>query len=410
MNAQEIHKKRPTEISELRPIARSGFIPAVRPRTDRAESSDFAEIVGYRTIFRSSPVALLVTSASGAILDASDSALRLLGLERSAVVGQTTDAIGLLPLPWHDRVPDSTDAQRTVRQVESRVTLKSGEERDLLVSIAPLHAGGEGAPSVMALVDVTGRRAAYEHRAHSDRLASMATLGAGVAHNINNPLTCVFTCLDLLDEHLVRAAPSERAAHERLKDLVDAAREGAQRVASIVRRMRMLASADARRGEDVDLTRVIGTAVGLTSAALSGRAAVVVDCQSAPLVSGDEASLVQIFVDILLNAARAIPAAGAERNEVHIDLSTDGASAVVVVRDTGAGMGPETRRRVFDPFFSGEPAATSVGLGLSICDRVLTGLGGAIAIESRDGAGTTVRVTIPARPSGDRPSAAGWSR
>jgi CheY-like chemotaxis protein len=121
-----------------------------------------------------------------------------------------------------------------------------------------------------------------------------------------------------------------------------------------------------------------------------------------PLVDGDEGRLEQVFVNLLVNAAQAIPEGHADRNEIRISTWTDAAGdAVVEISDTGAGIPPEIRDRIFDPFFTTKPVGIGTGLGLSICRGIVTKLGGELSVESEVNRGTCFRVTLPrARPAG----------
>jgi PAS domain S-box-containing protein len=339
-----------------------------------------------------------VSSSSGRILDASDAALRLLGIERDDRIGKTREDIGLSPLEWRDRQAEASGVFEVSRDVGSKVKLRSGEVRDVIVSLGPVHLHDETCV-ITTLVDVTERSAAQERRAVSDRLASVATLGAGVANQINNPMTCVTTYLELLADHLSKLGDAESEPLETMMALVGGAIEGAGRVAAVVERMHMLSRAEQRRRTPLDVAQVVEAALDAVQGELRQRARLVKTYGMAPTVVADEAALHQVFVDLLVNALRAIPIGHPEDNEVSVFVGREGDRAVVRIRDTGQGMGPETQRRVFDPFFSTSPAGSSPGLGLSICDRIVSELGGEISIESKVGAGTSVRVALPARPA-----------
>jgi CheY-like chemotaxis protein len=110
----------------------------------------------------------------------------------------------------------------------------------------------------------------------------------------------------------------------------------------------------------------------------------------------NEARLGQVFLNILVNAAQAIPEGHSGRNDIRLVTRAAGDSVIVEVSDTGAGMAPEVVERAFDPFFTTKPVGQGMGLGLAICHAVVAGLGGSIEIDSVVGQGTTVRVTLPA--------------
>jgi CheY-like chemotaxis protein len=119
-----------------------------------------------------------------------------------------------------------------------------------------------------------------------------------------------------------------------------------------------------------------------------------------------EHELGQVFVNLLLNAAQAIPEGRAPANVVRLAGRTEGGFAVVEVRDTGVGIPPENLRRIFDPFFTTKPPGQGTGLGLSIVHGIVSSLGGTIEVESEQGMGTVFRVRLPATSDAERPAAA----
>ena len=149
--------------------------------------------------------------------------------------------------------------------------------------------------------------------------------------------------------------------------------------------------------QQLDVRRVLQSAVGLASNELRHRARVVVDPGDVPPVLADEHRLAQVFVNLLINAAHAIPEGNVQANEVRVATSTasDG-SALVEISDTGAGIAPEVLPRIFDPFFTTKPVGVGTGLGLSICHGIVVQLGGEIRVESTLGEGSTFRVRLPA--------------
>jgi CheY-like chemotaxis protein len=124
-----------------------------------------------------------------------------------------------------------------------------------------------------------------------------------------------------------------------------------------------------------------------------------------PAVEGNESRLGQVFLNLIVNAAQAIPEGHAENNRVEVKLrQRDDQRIEVAITDTGAGMPPEVLQRLFTPFFTTKPTGVGTGLGLSICHKIVTGMGGTIEVESKVGRGTTFRVLL--RPSATKAVAA----
>jgi CheY-like chemotaxis protein len=141
---------------------------------------------------------------------------------------------------------------------------------------------------------------------------------------------------------------------------------------------------------------VLDSSINIAWNEIRHRARLVKDYGDTPMVEGNESRLGQVFLNLLLNAAHAIPEGETERNEIRVSTRTDaGGRAVVEVRDSGMGIPPEIRERIFDPFFTTKPASEGTGLGLWICSGILAALGGEVRVDSEIGRGSTFRVTLP---------------
>ena len=231
----------------------------------------------------------------------------------------------------------------------------------------------------------------------ADRMAVVGTLAAGVAHEINNPLSNVTANLDLIAEEVqVLTGDSPAGRLRDLGDMVNEARQGAERVRKIVRGMKTFARADEERRAQLDVQPVLELSINMTFHEIKHRARVVKDYGKVPLVEADEARLGQVFVNLLVNAAHATPQGHADQHEIRIVTGTDvSGRAIIEIRDTGLGMPPEVLRRVFDPFFTTRDIGQGTGLGLSICRNIVTALGGEIIAKSELGKGSTFRVVLP---------------
>ncbi|AEI67482.1 ATP-binding protein [Corallococcus macrosporus] len=245
-------------------------------------------------------------------------------------------------------------------------------------------------------MDITDRKAMQAQLVVSDRLAAVGTLAAGVAHEINNPLAFVLSNLSFLTGELhalTRELPSGRVAE--LEEVLRDATDGAHRVRQIVRDLRTFSRGDDEVATAVNVQAVLESAITLARSELKQRAQIVRDYREVPLVEGNEGRFGQVFLNLLINAAQAIPPGQPERHEVRLSLETAGDRVIIEVRDTGMGMPPAVRARIFDPFFTTKPVGEGTGLGLSICHGIVTGFGGDISVESEEGRGSTFRVSLP---------------
>jgi PAS domain S-box-containing protein len=274
---------------------------------------------------------------------------------------------------------------------EYRIARADGSVRRIQAGTTQ-HLEFEGAPARMVVVrDITERHRLDEQLALADRMASIGTVAAGVAHEINNPLAYVQMNLELAAKALADAGGPAEAAES-----VRVAIEGAERVRGIVRNLRTLSRAEEDVLEAVDLRELLDSTLTLAASALTPKARVVRRYDPVPRALGTGGRLGQVFLNLVLNATDAIPEGAAGDHEVCVSTATgaDG-RAIVEIADTGGGIASEHAGRVFDPFFTTKPVGAGTGLGLAICHRIVTGLGGDIGFTSRAGGGTVFRVSLP---------------
>jgi signal transduction histidine kinase len=233
----------------------------------------------------------------------------------------------------------------------------------------------------------------------SDRMASVGTLAAGVAHEINNPLATICTNLELMATMLneVAVEPGDDPRLQEMTETLRDAREGAERVRLIIRDLKIFSRApDEERRGPVEVQRVLESSLRMAWNEIRHRARLVKEYGRVPLVDANEARLGQVFLNLVVNAAQAIPEGDAEHNVVRVvtERIADGRVSIAV-SDTGTGIAPENLSRIFDAFFTTKAIGVGTGLGLSICHRIVRGLGGEILVDSERGKGTTFRILLP---------------
>jgi PAS domain S-box-containing protein len=265
----------------------------------------------------------------------------------------------------------------------------------------------EGAPALLLMArDVTERSKLQAQLLVTERLLSVGTLAAGVAHEINNPLAAALSNLDWVVARLARvngahpgaAGASERelrAELERLQAPIGEARDAAERVRSIVRDLKLFSRTEEEQKGPVELSKVLDSAARMAWNEARHRARLVREYGDLPLVYGSEARLGQVFLNLIINAAQAIAEGHADENEIRLSAHTLPIGRVVVsVRDSGCGIAPDVVGHIFDPFFTTKPPAIGTGLGLSICHRIVSEAGGQIEVESELGGGSEFRVIL----------------
>ncbi|HEX8789609.1 MAG TPA: PAS domain S-box protein, partial [Polyangiaceae bacterium] len=278
----------------------------------------------------------------------------------------------------------------------------------------------DGKPHVIAFGrDLTERKQMQARLLLADRMVSVGTLAAGVAHEINNPLAYVMTNLEMvaarrLPPIVARLKELESDQATRLAEevsgaiaMIDVAREGSERMRDIVRDLRTFTrAADEEKRAAVDVRRVLDASINLAWNEIRHRARLVKEYDDVPPIVANEARLGQVFLNLLVNAAQALQVGAASENVIRVATSTDRAGHVIVeVSDTGPGIPDEILDRVFDPFFTTKPVGVGTGLGLWICQGIVTSLGGHITAESPATGGATFRVLLPSATSVEQQAA-----
>jgi signal transduction histidine kinase len=238
-------------------------------------------------------------------------------------------------------------------------------------------------------------RQAQVQLVQSEKMASLGRLVAGVAHEINNPVSFIATSVSPLRrrlEHAASAAPPDvRRVLDEAGEIVSVMARGAERTTAIVQDLRSFSRLGESTRKPVDLHVGLDTTLRLLESRWHDRITVHRDYGDLPLVECDPGQLNQVFMNVLANACDAI---GGEGN-IWIATRSDGDSAEITIRDDGPGIPPDARDHIFDPFFTTKDVGHGTGLGLAISHQVVSAHGGRIEVESAAGTGATVRISIP---------------
>lgn len=290
------------------------------------------------------------------------------------------------------RVIEMLAHSRQAPPMEERFLRTDGSS--LLAEVVALHTVFDGKHAVLAIFhDVTARKEMEAQLVMNDRLASIGRLAATVGHELNNPLACILGNVALMEHELVnRPLPSEQAG--RLSSCVGTMKESATRMRDIINDLRTLARGDSERPTAVDVQHILDVCLNMAEHEIRGRARVVRDYCEPVFAFATEARLGQVFLNLLVNAAQAIPEGAPEENEIRVCVGSIGEDSVsVAISDTGTGILPELLDRIFEPFFTTKEGV-GTGLGLAITRRIVTSAGGSITVEPLQ-RGTRVRVLLP---------------
>jgi len=353
--------------------------------------------------FESMVDGVVLLGAKGIIQNANGAMARLLGLDRKDLVGKPIgDVLAESEHAFADGLRDLT----TMTPFQSRDTLflpATGEPIRMAVNGSP-HRSADGALLGIVLVarDDGELKELQAQLQVADRLATMGTVAAGVAHEINNPLAFVMSNLQFVSAEIAALAESGSLSPERITDVMKAlaaSREGARRVKNIVSDMRTFSRAESAAPTRVEVNELVDSALALVHNELRHHARITKSYGTAPSVFANEGRLVQVFLNMLQNAAHSIPVGSVDAHEIRIVTGTDAAGgAFVSFQDTGCGIPPEQLPHIFDLFFTTKTVGGGTGLGLSICHRIIESAGGKIEVKSTVGVGSSFRIVLPPAP------------
>ncbi|MFU8804052.1 MAG: ATP-binding protein, partial [Bradymonadaceae bacterium] len=353
----------------------------------------------FRTIIESSPDAVFL-HRDQRVVYVNPAGLNYLGYERPE------DVLGRLFLEFihQDDQEIAIQAWAQAREGDKatpvrEVRFQRATEECLTAEVVELSLRYEGTDTVMSTArDVTERKELRTRIILSERMASLGTLAAGVAHEINNPLSFVTANLELaqqevdaLSSQIVQTCPHLEEARQALAK----AGEGADRVRLIVRDLKQFSRGDDETIRAVDIHEILEQTLTLAQNQVRHRARVVRRFNEVPRVKGNASRLGQVFLNLLVNAAQAIPEGMAPDNQIILETHV-GADGFVIVRvsDSGVGIESHVLDRIFDPFFTTKAIGEGMGLGLPICHGIISSLGGDIHIQSTPGQGTQVTVCL----------------
>lgn len=369
----------------------------LRDITDRQRADE--QVRRLAAIVEGSDDAIYGHDLAGKIVSWNAGAERLYGYRADEILGQHYDVL----VPDDKRQEAATIFARILAgerlaHYETTRQHKHGAKIDVFLSASPVRdVLGQNSGISLIVRDITERKVLERKLLLADRMASVGTLAAGIAHEINSPLAYVTANLELIGEELRGLDSGLPAAKLRdLTTLVNESRDGADRVRKIVRGLKTFARSDEERRAPIELARVLDLAANMTFNEIRHRARLIKDFGRVPLVEADESRLAQVFINLIVNAAHAIPEGDTTRNEIRLSTFVDPAGRIVAeVRDTGAGISPAVLARIFNPFFTTKDVGEGSGLGLSICEGIVTALGGTITVQSELGVGSTFRVSLP---------------
>jgi two-component system, cell cycle sensor histidine kinase and response regulator CckA len=360
------------------------------------------------TAIEHAPIILFCLDTSGTVTLSEGAGLAALGRKSGELVGVSIHEL------YAGQPTLIANAERALAG-EAFTTVDEVGDAYLESWLSPLRdETGRVTGAIGVCTDITNRRRLEAKAVLADRVMAMGRLSASVAHEINNPLTYMMISLSRMDEESLRVARSLEldellgdargealARIAKLRELLAVAREGAERVRVVTQDLRSFSRPDDERTQAVDVCRVVRNLLSLVTTETEARARLVVELAPVPLVAANEARLLQVFLNLLRNAAQAVPDGDASRQEIRFSTRAVGRIVQIDVSDSGSGVPAAIRDRIFEPFFTTKGVGEGTGLGLFVSRNIARSLGGDVVALDRPGGGALFRVTLPIHPMAD---------
>ncbi len=385
----------------LVPVRRDGAIDGVIgvahriTQRVRAEAELREREERLRVTLRSIGDAVIATDTAGLVIDLNPVAEELTGWSRHDAVGRPLDEVFRIV-----NAQTRATVENPVRQVlasgrivglanHTVLIARDGRERHIADSGAPI-CGEDGVLRGVVLVfrDVTEENNVRERAERDERLRVLGQLAGGIAHDFNNILTAIIGGAGLLESHL---SAGDLKGHQHVRMIATAG----TRAAGITRQMLAYARRQPLAASELDLHQLVHETVGMLRLSLDPRIVLELDLAAGEAtVHGDPAQLQTALMNLCINATHAMPDGG--RLRIASRSLADSNHIELTVADTGTGIPPEVLPRIFEPFFTTKAPGAGTGLGLPSALGTVQQHGGTIEVDSTPGAGTTMRITLPA--------------
>ncbi|MEP7066742.1 MAG: GAF domain-containing protein [Gemmatimonadota bacterium] len=372
-------------------IARQAGTAIARAHASAAERAANERARALAVALEAMDQPVLIRSRDEIVLYANGAALREYGYTREELIGLPSHVLTVLPtVRAHDHTRElHREDLATSGSWSGELLLqrKNGSEFPAWLSINNIvNDDGEITASVVSTRDLTEERRVAEQLRQSEKLVALGELVAGVAHEVNNPLTGISAFAQLLQEE--RLTPDQLEAAQMIKREAD-------RAVAVIRDLLTFARKTGPRSVPIDMNTLIEQTMrlrtyGLRTAGIEMRQDL---APGLPLVRGDDRQLQQVLLNLVVNAEHAV--ASCQRRIITLRTSAAAGRVVVEVSDTGHGMLVDVQKRIFEPFYTTKPEGAGTGLGLSVSFGIVQTHGGTLTAHSAPGAGATFRLTLP---------------
>jgi len=347
--------------------------------------------------------AIVITDVHGDILRFNAAAQRMFGHSEPSMLGRNVRH--LMPEPYRSQHDGYLRRYRETRRAaiiglgrEIKGLRAGGEVFPLHLSVGEIQGQGEGR-YVAIIRDLSQEKATEDmvreltaQLAHADRLVMLGELTAGIAHEINQPLTAIAAYADAGGRMLTCSSPG---MEDNLGEICRRVAEQARRAGDVVTRLRKLSYKGELTRSNHDLQTLLSHVLLLFEHELKQSSVQLeTTCEPGlPTLSLDEIQVQQVLVNLIKNSLDALKTARTESPQIRVNVSRSGEHVDIRVTDNGPGVPEELEKRLFEPFFTTKPSG--VGLGLSICRNIAIAHGGSLAYNRAQGGGAEFRLSLP---------------
>jgi len=354
-----------------------------------------------QSILENSPSIILTTDLEGNIVSFNHGAEEQTGYPRDRVIGKHASMLFRNPRQF-EKLMKELDKTENISNQELELSTSEGGELQVDATISRLlDNAGAHIGTVAILHDITPRKIMQQQLIRTDRLVAIGKLGAGVAHEINNPTAVIGEAVGWARELIEGDTQIHKSNnYGEIVNTLDTIKKNSVRIADITHRLLGFASQSETTAEQVDINSLIREVIRFTID-IKKMNNIRVNKKLAPklpLLNLNMIQLQQTFVNIIDNAVDAI---GSDDGDITIETRRGDGSVIVEISDDGPGIAPDVLDRIFDPFVTTKPVGKGTGLGLSICYGIIQQMGGNIEVSSKPGKGTTFRIILPLKNTGE---------
>jgi PAS domain S-box-containing protein len=398
----------PTRIAVLKLVASQAAISLENARLYRDLAERESKI---RRLVDANIIGIMVWNAGGAILEANNAFLHMVGYEREDLVSGRVRWRDLTPPEWRqsgERALAETVETGCAQPYEKEYVRKNGSRVPVIVGLATFETSRK--EGVAFVLDLTERKRAEEKArqserrfrevqgelAHANRVATMGQLAASIAHEVKQPIGATVVNAQAALRWLSAQPPDMEEVRQVLGRIVN----DGNRAANVIGRIRELLKKAPPRKEPLDINAAIREVIELTQReAITSGASVQTQLEDGlPFVEGDRIELQQVLLNLVINALEALRDVGHGVRKLLISTSSaDSGTVLVMVRDSGQGFGPLGPEHIFTPFYTTK--ATGLGMGLSICRSIIDAHGGRMWASANLPHGAVIQFTVPALPA-----------